>query len=420
MAGTHASVDRLRVARAGTWLSLAQHLTALLLLALLSRRLWANLLFLRNARRMAAHLPAQWPRVSVLVPARNEAATIGACLTSLLQQRYPHVEVLILDDGSADGTGEEIDALQVCFPQLRVLHRSDEPPPGWTGKNYACAQLAAHASGEWMLFTDADTLHTPGSIEQGIAQALALDATLLSAFPAQRAVTCSERLLVSFVLDFLPLVAVDLQGLLSRSGRNIKTRVVANGQYLLVRAEAYRAVGGHASIPGMLIDDFALARRLRDHGYQVAMVDGTPLLSCRMYSSVAEVWQGFSKNLLGALTATSGIPMRLPATSVVKRVASRSSAALAAAAFAWGYACLFVSPVLDLLVNLLRGRLKVLACVEVCWLLLLRAAVVWRLRRPVGEIVSTPLAAWTVIALGMTTLFRRWRGQRVAWKGRLY
>jgi chlorobactene glucosyltransferase len=416
MARTRSSLGKPHVARAGTWLSVAQHLTALLLLAWLSRRLRANLLFLRDARRSVARLPEQGPRVSVLVPARNEAATIGACLTSLLQQRYPNVEVLVLDDGSTDGTGEEIDALQARYPQLRVFHRSDEPPPGWTGKNYACARLATLASGEWLLFTDADTLHTPSSIEQGLAQALALDAALLSAFPAQRAVTWSERLLVSFVLDFLPLVAVDLRELGSRSGRNTKTRVVANGQYLLVRAEAYRAVGGHASISTTLIDDFALARRFRDHSYSVVMVDGTPLLSCRMYSSAGQVWQGFSKNLLGALSAPSEAPTSPPAVPVVHRLASRGSAALAAAAFAWGYACLFVLPI----VNLLRGRFKALACGELCWLLLLRAAVVWRLRRPLDEIVSTPLAAWTVMALGLTTLWRRWRGQRVAWKGRLY
>ncbi len=195
-----------------TLVTTLSHLTALALLASMSLRLLANLRFLRATRRFPTQSPSPLPRVSVLVPARNEAASITACISSLLAQSYPTSEVLVLDDGSTDGTRQLLDALQRQYPrsQLTVIHTDADPPPGWNGKSYACHLLAQRATGDWLLFTDADTLHTSVSLERGLAQAIALHADLLSALPYQRVETWSERLLVSFILDFLPLTSVNL------------------------------------------------------------------------------------------------------------------------------------------------------------------------------------------------------------------
>lgn len=374
---------------------LVPHLTAIGVLALLSLRLASNLRFLRRVRERAQRLDGALPRVSVLVPARNEAATIVDCVTSLLDQGYPNLEILVLDDDSSDGAGALLDALQRHAKRLTVLRRTGAPPAGWNGKSYACDVLARHASGEWLLFTDADTHHEPDSVARGIAYATALSADFVSVFPYQIAGSWSERLLVSFLLDFLPLVTINFAAL----ARGRAARVAANGQYLLMNAASYRAVGGHASVKGELIDDFALARRFQAGGYRIALIQGSGMLACRMYSSAREVWRGFSKNLLGALDA----PLQWRAF-------------LWAPLFAWLYACLFILPFTHLALSQQWG----LATVEILWLLLLRAMVVWRLKRPPDEILTTPLAAWSVMALGMTALVRRWRHAPVVWKGRAY
>jgi len=364
-------------------------------------RLIANLRFLRSTRCLPSLPAIHSPRVSVLIPARNEAGSITACVTSLLSQEYPNIEVLALDDASTDGTGHLLDTLKRQFPQLRVIHSAEEPPAGWNGKSYACHRLAQHATGSWLLFTDADTIHSPVSIERGITQAMALHVRLLSAMPYQRAETWSERLMVSFIMDFLPLTTVNLVAM----WRGRSARLLANGQYMLAHAQTYHALGGHGSIARALVDDFALARLFRRGGHIVALVDGSSMLECRMYHSFSEVWRGFSKNLLSAL-----------ASSLTSTGGGALANLIQAPLFAWGYACVFVLP----FARLRRREQRTLAGIEVCGLLLLRGIVAVQLKRPPDEIVTTPLSAWMVMAIGLRALYTCWRGRPILWKQRHY
>lgn len=376
----------------------ASHLTALVVLPVLTVRLMMNLRFLRWAKRREPPA-APRSRVSVLVPARDEAESITACVESLAEQGDQDAEIIVLDDHSTDGTGGKLDALARRFVHVTVIHAADgddQPPPGWNGKSYACQRLAERASGGWLLFTDADTEHLPHSIARGVERALALDVDLLSVSPYQRTESWSERLIVSFIVDFLPLIGLNFRAI----WRGTADHVAANGQYLLVRASVYRALGGHAAVATALVDDFALARHFKANGSRIALLNGADMLRCRMYHDAGEVWRGFSKNVLFGLETSS----------------LRRQPAWQALLFAWAYASVFVVPYM----HLLSARWRTLAALEMAWMAALRGVAGAFLKRPPLEALSTPAGAWSVMALGVGALYRRWRGRKITWKGRDY
>ena len=369
------------------------HVTTLLLLVLLSIRLLRNLDFLRWVRQ-SAPVQAEQPRVSVLVPARNEGRHIQQCIEALAQQAYPNYEILVLDDQSTDGTFQQLQQLAEVYPVLQLIRGDSAPPPGWNGKSYACQRLAQHASGEWLLFTDADTLHTPESIVQGIKQARWLDVDLLSAMPQQITNSWSERLLVSFIMDFLPLLGIDLRGLWQQRS----SHAIANGQYMLVRAAVYHEVGGHAAVQSALVDDFALANHFVQNERRYALVNGTYLVACRMYRNAGEIWQGYSKNIVLSLQTAARWPW------------------WSALLFAWGFVALFIWPYALLALQLSKG----LALVEIGWLSVLRLSVGYEYRRPLAEAFFTPLSALGVMLLGLNALLLKYRQQPIRWKDRSY
>ena len=229
--------------------------------------------------------------VSVLVPARNEAANIEACVRSLLAQDYSRWELLVLDDQSEDATGAILARLAAEDGRLRVLP-GGPLLPGWLGKANACRQLAAAARGDWLLFTDADTVHRPPALRRALALAEARQVGLLSLFPRQITGTWSERLVV-------PLMHLAVYGLLPLSAmRRLRSPAfaAANGQYLLVRRAAYDAAGGHATVRAQVLEDVALARAVKRAGHRIDLADGGDLVRTRMYRGAGEVWAGFSKN----------------------------------------------------------------------------------------------------------------------------
>jgi chlorobactene glucosyltransferase len=235
--------------------------------------------------------PAAFPLVSILVPARNEAAHIEACVRSLLAQDYPHCEVLVLDDQSEDATSAILARLAAEDQRLRVL-RGGAPLPGWLGKANACRQLAAAAGGAWLLFTDADTRHQPPALRRALALAQARRVGLLSMFPRQITGTWAERLVV-------PLMHLAVYGLLPLPlMRRLRSPAfaAANGQFMLFTREAYGAAGGHAAVCATILEDVGLARAIKAAGYRVELADGGDLVQTRMYDGLSAVWAGFSKN----------------------------------------------------------------------------------------------------------------------------
>src|SRR2546423_246992 len=275
---------------------------------------WVNslltLLFVRRIRPLAARAGA--PFVSILVPARNEARRIVSCLTYLADQNYPHFEVLLLDDHSEDATRALAEGIGFgASGQFRII--SGLPLPNeWTGKAWACQQLARAATGDYLLFTDADTVHTPEMLAAAIDTALRTRASLLSLWPRQVTPTLGEKAVIpllylaaaGLVSHFLLAAAQRYRVLARILPRSIlRSNGIANGQFLLFRRADYWALGGHEPVRNHLVEDVALARRVAARipdGFRLFNADGTSLVQCRMYENLAEIWDGFTKNCRAA------------------------------------------------------------------------------------------------------------------------
>ena len=237
------------------------------------------------------------PFVSILVPARNEEDCIEACIRSLVGQEYAQLEVLVLDDQSSDDTVLIVQRLIDELPEkqkarLRLI-RGGELPRGWIGKNFACQQLAQQARGEYLLFTDADTIHTPEMLQTVINYMQQTRVQLLTGQPEQVLGSTGERLIVPLLnFTILTLLPVTLIG-----RRPEPSLATGNGQLLCFQHTAYEGIGGHTAVKGRILEDVLLARKIKAAGYRMAFVDALELVQCRMYHSWREVWVGFSKNL---------------------------------------------------------------------------------------------------------------------------
>ena len=250
----------------------------------------SNIVLLHRLRRQ--NEPMNYPSVSILVPARDEEKRISKCIRSLLGQDYPNYEVIVLDDESSDDTANILQRIGIDYPRLKVL-AGTSPPEGFTGKNWACAQLVQHAQGELLLFTDADTIFQPQALKEIVRAMLGEQADLITGYPRQLMESWGEHLLIPFflwaVLCFTPLwLAYRLR---------IPSLSTAVGQMMLFRLAAYHRIGGHAALGDVIVEDIALAKNINRAGLRWRVVNITDLISCRMYLGSQEAFNGFAKNL---------------------------------------------------------------------------------------------------------------------------
>ena len=248
--------------------------------------------------------PVVGERVSVLVPARDEAARIGPCVTALLaSQGLRDVEVIVLDDDSTDGTTDVVRRAAQGDPRLRIVDGGGEQvPDGWLGKTWACARLARAATGSVLVFVDADVVVAPRGIAASIALLRRAGLDLVSPYPRQEANGLLPRLVQPLLqwswATLLPL------GPAETSPR--ESLVAANGQLLVVDARAYAASGGHDAVRGEVLDDVALLRAVKRTGGRGVVVDGTDVATCRMYDDAASLVEGYTKSLWSAFGSPAG------------------------------------------------------------------------------------------------------------------
>jgi glycosyltransferase involved in cell wall biosynthesis len=236
------------------------------------------------------HNPGNSVRVSAVVPARNEEKVIAACVDSLAAQREIR-EILVIDDQSTDRTLAVARGLMEQYPQVRLLE-TKELPPGWVGKNNAVWQGAQAAKGEWLLFTDADAVHSETSAEKALEVGEREDAVLVSFSPEQVMETWYEKSLNSYV--YCRLGSRFSYADVNDRGKDL---AAASGQFLMIRRDVYEAIGGHASIANEVLEDVALARRVKSAGYRIWFGSGKGIVRVRMYRSFAAMWEGWKKNL---------------------------------------------------------------------------------------------------------------------------
>ena len=242
------------------------------------------------------------PVVSVIIPARNEEICLGRCLASLASQIDVLFEIIVVDDASTDRTGDIARSfVDSSGPPVTVI--SAPPlPENWTGKNNAMSDGAERAKGKWLLFTDADTFHKPGSLARAVAEAEKEDVALLSYSPEQEVHTLLEKAV-------MPVIFAELAATYPPSKvRDPKSPIAAaNGQYLMISRETYDAVGGHAKIASDLLEDVAMARLVKSSGRKIWFRYGGDAVRTRMYRSWPQMKEGWTKNLALQFPKVTGL-----------------------------------------------------------------------------------------------------------------
>jgi chlorobactene glucosyltransferase len=239
------------------------------------------------------------PRVAVIVPARNEAANIRPCVESLCAQEYPpgKLSLIVVDDDSTDETSAIVSALAQRDDRITLLS-TPALPRGWKGKVHACCigAAAVPADVQWLCFLDADMRAAPRAIASAVQAASDRKLDLLTLAPRHELGSFAERLMLPCGLYLLGFYQ-DLE----RVQAPQSDAVVATGQFMLLRREAYEAVGGHAPVRDAICEDVELALLMKRRGYRVLLMDGNLLLSTRMYTGWSTLWPGFAKNLIQLL-----------------------------------------------------------------------------------------------------------------------
>lgn len=341
------------------------------------------------------------PLISVIIPVRNEERNIHRCLQALLVQTYSNYEIIVVDDRSTDETPQILSELAKGDAHLRVIHGADLPP-GWAGKPYALVQGTAAAQGQWLCFMDADTFANPELLQSTYQLAIQYHADMFSILTDQELGSFWEKMI-------LPLVFLGLSFGFPADRVNDLTKpdAIANGQFILIKRTVYDHIGGHTSVKDRVDEDKAIAILVKRAGYRLVLADGRKVALTRMYTSLPEMWEGWTKNIyLGLLDRLwlllFGAMLGLMGSFVLP---------------IWLFGGLFwLSFGGGLAATIVAGEASVL------WgyLLLKRLQACRSFGIPGGYAFTFPLGALIFTAMMLASAFNVISGRGVIWKGRRY
>jgi chlorobactene glucosyltransferase len=364
------------------------------------RQLWEAWLGERRTRTSDTTIVVDGPKplVTIIVPARNEARNIRRCVASLLAQAYLHFEVVVVDDGSTDATPQILAEMQRSpgGERLRVVPAGDLPP-GWAGKPHAMAVGAAHAHGDWLLFTDADTFHQPDALVWAMREATARGADLFSLVSQMEYPDVSSHVIYPIVV-----MGITAQYPPAQVLNPARATAIANGQYLLIRRAMYDATGGYAgpTLRASVVDDRDLAAAVKRCGGRVVVLSGIDHVSVCMYRNAREQWRGWGKN---AYTGSRGGPLVF---------------ALMALGLPLGTMLPFILALVGMVSRrralAIAGGLQTVAILAYRWQLdgQMRHSRLWGWTHPLGGAFMTALLA--------RVAWRQVTGHGVEWSGRTY
>lgn len=340
--------------------------------------------------------------ISIIVPMRNEERNAERCIGSLMNQDYPNYEVIVVDDMSTDGTPGILKALSAKYPPLKV-EMGATTPQGWVGKNYALWQGVQNAGGDCLLFVDADTYCEEHALRSALYYAQEHKADMLSIFPFQELGSFWERIIQ-------PIIFASIASAFPHSRINSPEykEAAANGQFILIRRDAYQAVGGHEAIRDKIVEDFALAKLVKGKGYRLRVARGRQLIRTRMYRDLKEIWEGWTKNIFLGIDRNwrrliLGIIMLslrafLPFFLLVQSLLAISSGA--------------------------GSSVQLFIFFEGVWLVLLNVYLSWDGTKayviPAYYAILFPISAAAFIGIAVSSTYKIVSGKGVVWKGRRY
>jgi chlorobactene glucosyltransferase len=346
--------------------------------------------------RTNSRIPNPAPRVSILIPARNEETNIRICLETLQRQDYPDYEIIVLDDNSTDRTSGIVKELAREDDRIKLI-KGKPLPPGWAGKTHACYQLAKKATGSWIIFTDADTKHENNMIRSVLDIALKNKPSLLSGFPKQITDSLSQKIAVP-VFNFIVMSWMPLWWL--HKGKKPRPSF-ANGQFLMFPKEEYWRIGGHEAVKSRILEDVWMGAEVYRRGGRVLAVDLSPVVQCHMYRSFGAMWHGFAKSIYAFTT-----PIIL---MIILGVI--------------GYA-LYLGPFYSLMHQLIfRPEIAwwwYLVIIEIILIIFMRLLMYSHFKESLYSTVFHPVGFCFFLFNAIYVFFRRIIGVGIGWKERLY